>query len=316
MSLTEELARVPLFTLVEHLRRLDPNARIRFLEDPRLVFHPSDVTEVRERRGDDGRIFEIRTPILGVLGSGSPLASFFTEDVLRSLSNDDDQVLAFFDTLHHRVVELLIEAERRASPGRIVRIDGEDTFSRRARATAGIPNEAPHGVRREAFLGLGRLLGVRPRTTDALDAALQLALPEYSIRIDDFIARDIPLADGQNAVLGRHAVLGTALLGGHVIGQTGLVRLAFGRVHDDELADLSPGGRLHRVLSDVVDRTTGGFIEAEIDVEIARGHEPLLRLGDETTRVGAGALLGRADDAPPLHVRIPLHGDRDVTYSE
>lgn len=314
MELFESANRIPLFALVQHLARLDPNARIRFRQDPRLIFHSSEVTKLDEAWIEGKRVFEVQTALLGVIGASSPLATFFSEDVLGELSRDDETLLAFYDTLHHRLLELLVEADRRASPVRIVRVDGEDAFTRRARAVAGTRPWRTGGFPREAMLGLGRLVGVRPRTLDALVAALRVALPAYSIRVDDFIARDIELMDDQRAVLGLHAFLGMSLLGGHVVRQTGLVRLSLGPVRQDELESLSPGGEVFRLLFDIVEQATSGLVDAELDVELARGDEPVVRLGDERTPLGAGALLGRADDAPPVRVRIPLTVDASLTY--
>ena len=314
MEIFDRARRIPLFALVQYLKRLHPTARLRYLEDPSLTFHSSDVTDLAERWTPTGRIFDIRTPILGVIGASSPLASFFTEAVLADLGNDDSKVLAFHDILHHRLVELLVDAERRSLPSYVVRGDGEDAFTRRVRAGVGIRDDQPYGFSREAMLGLGRLLVTRPHTSDALKAALTLALPAHLIRFDHLVARDVPLEATQTAVLGRHATLGTSLIGGHVIGQTGLLRLSAGRVHGDELAALLPGGHLHRILAAVIEHSTTGLLDVELDVEVARGHEPSLRLGDERACLGAGALLGRAEDASPLHARIPISGDASVTY--
>jgi type VI secretion system protein ImpH len=308
----ENATRIPLVTVVEYLARLDPAARIRFVEDPRLIFHTSDVTALRERWTEHGRVFDVRTPILGMLGASSPLASFFTEDVLGA--HDEERLLAFYDTLHHRLVEIFLEVDRRISPARAVRMDGEDAFSRRACAVVGVRPDTKTSFSRGPMLALGRLFGVRPGTRDALDAALQTALPTYSIDIDDVIPRDIPLIDEQTATLGAHAVLGRSVLGGHILGQTGLIRLSFGRIHDEELEGLLPGGHLHRGVRDVVEQSTVGLADVEIDAEIASGLEPIVRLGDEQTCLGANALLGRAPDASPLHVRISLGAEERVVY--
>jgi type VI secretion system protein ImpH len=313
VDLFENANRIPLFALVQHLARVDPNALIRFRQDPRLIFHASEVTKLEEAWIEGKRVFEIHTALLGVIGASSPLATFFSENVLGALSRDDETLLAFYDMLHQRLVELLVEADRRASPLRIARLDGEDTFTARARAASGTRSER-NGFPREAILGLGRLVGVRPRTRDALVAALRVALPTYSIRVDDFIARDVSLTGEQRAVLGQHAFLGMSLLGGHVVRQTGLIRLSLGPVRKDDLPSLSPGGDVFNVLFDVVEESTAGLVDAELDVELARGDEPVVRLGDERTPLGAGALLGRADDAPPVCVRIPLAVDAGLTY--
>ncbi len=323
MDLFERAAQIPLFSLVQHLARLDPTARIRFLGDPRLVFHASEVSELRERWTDAGRVFEVRTPVLGIVGAESPLASFFTEDVLRDLAFDEERALVLYDTFHHRLVELLIDADRRTSPGRAVRSDGADVFTSHARAVARSrlapaaildPRAASPGLSREAMLGLGRILGVRPRVTEALDAALQVALPMHAIRIEDLLARDVAIADDQRAILGQHASLGMSLLGGHVPLQTDLLRLSLGPVDREELAALSPEGRLHGILADVVEQMTSGLVCAELEVTVAHGHEPALRLGDEGARLGPRALLGRAPSAAPLRARIPLSTDGIVTF--
>jgi type VI secretion system protein ImpH len=116
--------RIPFVTLVEHLERLvvgsvPVGARgpvadeiVRFSHDPSLVFHSSDIASMRV----EGTRVALTTTFLGATGAVSPLASFFTEDVLHADSQDQNILAAFYDVFHHRLLSLLYRALQRTRP--------------------------------------------------------------------------------------------------------------------------------------------------------------------------------------------------------
>ena len=312
------------FALVKHLSRLYPDApavghlgpvaaeAIRFRHDPQPIFHASDVAAIRALNSGGRRTIEITTTFLGVVGSVSPLANFFTEALLRT--EDDASLRDFYDLFHHRLLSLFFRAQLRGAPVSALRTRGGDAFTARAMAVVGVRNRVVEGavLTPRAWLGLGRVLSRRPRGRDALEAALLLAFPKMPVRVIDFLARDLPLAIAQRAQLGRQNVqLGRgARLGHHLLRQTGLLRLSVGPVNRETFDSLLPGARGYARLRGVVDTLVGGLLDADVEIEIACGEEPRARLGSRFgTRLGATALIARPRVSAPFRARVPLMGD-------
>jgi type VI secretion system protein ImpH len=332
-DLERRAQRASFFALVGELARLFPDAPpvgglgpaegevLRFHHDVRPIFHASDVTGMRVTRGRDGTRVELTTAFLGVVGSVSPLANYFTEDVLRAESLDDRTLRAFYDFFHHRLVTLLYRALLRATPAAEVHVLGGDRTTTRSIGAAGVP---ARDARKDAlpptrWLGIAPIVSRRIRGKDALEAAIGLALPGVPFRIVDFVARDVPLPSSERAQLGvQHVDLGrSARLGRRLLRQTGLVRLAVGPVDRATFDALAPGGVSHDRLKSVVDHITGGLIETDMDIAVTVGDEPRARLGRAYgTRLGATALLARPRIDRPMSVRVKLSGDAAAPAEE
>ncbi|WP_394842747.1 type VI secretion system baseplate subunit TssG [Pendulispora brunnea] len=332
--------RVPFSTLIDHLERLigpeavpvgelgPPRAeRIRFRHDIQPVFHAGDVTQLRIVEEHDeftGRksppIFEVSTSFLGVVGSVSPLASFFTEDALRAAQQDDDAVLALYDAFHHRLISLFLRASRRVGLSPSLSAGGRDASTRRALSlvggasfTADVPALAPL-----MRLGRARLFAQRPRGRDALVQALSLAFPDLAITVLEAPWRDIELAPSEMTRLGeRRNLLGEVVLGGVLTKQAGLLVLWIAPVGRATLARLVPSGADHARFRYVIEEVTGGFVDVAVEIEVRPGEEPRLELGNDEAALGGTAALGqRSPDDPPMIVRIELSaGAEAVTWS-
>ena len=122
------------------------------------IFHASDVTELRViRRGGSLRV-ELATGFLGVVEGVSPLANYFTEDVLRAESLDETALRSFYDLFHHRLIAFVYGAHLRAAPSWEVRADGTDRISRRSLELSGAPRP-PEGKLGLSTLHWGGLAG-------------------------------------------------------------------------------------------------------------------------------------------------------------
>lgn len=328
--LTKELEKIaararaiPFVSLVEHLERrlgarpaattgLLRDERIRFRHDPELVFHSGDVASMRV--GPDGRV-EITSTFLGATGSVSPLATFFTEDILRDRTQDASSLGAFYDLFHHRLLALCYRALRRSALPWSIQTRGDDAFTGRALAVTGLaPRRSDAALSTVALLGRARVLGRRPRGRAALEVALALAFPGLPVRVADIFPRTVRLSDEQHFRLGKqnHRLGRETRIGRHMHGQSGLVRLRIGPVDYPTFDALLPGAKDHARLRDVVDDVTGGLLEVDLDLELQIGQEPRAALGghgQRRTRLGRGSLLRSSHASQPLRVRVPLTGD-------
>jgi len=339
-ELSARAPRIPFVTLVEHVERLAAAARpvgerglvheeiVRFSHDPSLVFHTSDVSRM-EVVG--GRVC-LTTTFLGATGAVSPLASFFTEDVLRAEAQDAPTLGAFYDLFHHRLLALVYRALRRSRPVWSSGV-GEGGLVTRALALAGL--DAPRrgmALSPLAMLGRARILARRPRGKDALVAALALAFPSVPFRVVDFLPRRVRLADDQRLRLGvqRHTLGKNTRLGRHVTSQADLVRLVVGPVDRATLERFMPGpagadardgrGASYERLRRVVDAVTGGMVEVEAEIEVQRGAEPRACLGrapgQARASLGRSALLLTSRSPRSLRVRTPLGADPRASFHQ
>ncbi|HWL86522.1 MAG TPA: type VI secretion system baseplate subunit TssG [Polyangiaceae bacterium] len=340
-ELVRKAPRVPFTTLVEHLERLlgseavptgelgPPRAeRIRFRHDIRPIFHSGDVTELRVIEEQDeftGRksepTFEVSTSFLGIVGTVSPLASFFTEDALRASQQDEDAVLALYDLFHHRLISLLLRALRRVGLSASLTRSGRDASTRRALSLVGGPDFASEtpSIAPLMRLGRSRLFAQRPRGRAALVEALALAFPDLSVTVREAPWRDLVLAPDQVTRVGEYRTkLGEVVLGGVLTKQAGLLVLWIAPVGRAMLTRLVPSGADHARLRYVIEEVTGGFVDVQIEIEVRPGEEPRLSLGTDESALGGTAALGqRSANDPPMIVRIDVSAadDAAVTWS-
>lgn len=327
LALAARARRIPFVTLVEHLERifaaapvgtaLAPDAEtIRFRHDPSLVFHASDVAAMRVV---GPRRVEITSTFLGAIGSVSPLASFFSEELVRGDAQDNATLNAFYDVFHHRLLALCYRALERNRPAWSIRRSGTDDFTRRLLATTGvIATEPSPPVAPTKLLGRARLLGQRPRSRAALEAALDLAFPGLRIRVVDFFPQRVRLHQDQRLRLGvkNHRLGAETRLGRTMTAQSDLLRLCIGPVDRTTYELLLPGGAEHTRLHRIVDRMTGGMLDTEAEIELLPGHEPRAGLGQRAGRaraqLGRGALLRVSATTKTVHARLTL-GQREPT---
>lgn len=326
VALSARARRIPFVTLVEHLERILRTAApvgtsrlvrdelIRFRHDPSLVFHASDVAAMRI--GATKPLVEITSTFLGATGSVSPLAAYFTEDLLRADTQEDTSALgAFYDLFHHRLLALCYRALRRSRLAGSIRKTGDDDLTRRALAIVGLGPKRPEApLSTVALLGRSRILARRPRGRQSLEAALALAFPSLPVRVVDFFPRRVRLMEDQRLRVGvrNHRLGAEARIGRHMLGQSDMLRLCIGPVDRPTFEELLPGASENLRLCKLVEDVTGGMLDAEVEIEITAGHEPRAMLG---SRGGIGARLGKSSllrvtgSGKSLHVRMPLNRD-------
>lgn len=314
-------SRIEFVVLVEHLERLFGDVprvgtaarvheeAVRFRHDPSLVFHSSDVT--RMVRLPSGR-YEITANFLGVTGSVSPLATYFTEDLLRAESQDAGLLGEFYDLFHHRLLALFYRAKQRGRPAFARAPTGSDTSTRRALALTGLSSQRlDPPVAPLLLLGRSRIFAMRPRSRAALEAALHLGFPGLPTRLVDFVPRAIQLAEPQRMRLGMHNhQLGRdARLGRRLTGPADALRIEVGPVDRATFERFLPGAPARQRLQRLVDDISGGLLDAEIEIELKPGEELRTRLGSTSgpaATLGRDALIRRVTATSPLRVRSDL----------
>lgn len=310
-ALAARARRIPFVTLVEHVERVlgRPAAEtIRFRHDPNLVFHTSDVKEMKVL--GPGRV-EITSTFLGASGTVSPLASFFAEEVLRADEDHNAGLGAFYDVLHHRLLALCYRALQRNRPAWSIRRAGGDAFTRRALAVVGLAEQPKAPVRPQSLLGVARLIGPRARTRAALEAALAIGFPNLRIRVVDFFPQRVKLQTDQRLRVGKrnHRLGSETRVGRSMSAQSDRLRLSAGPVDQTTYQTLLPEGAEHARLNRLVAQMTGGMVDVELELELAPGQEPSIGLGPRArgrAMLGRGALLRIAGTSKVVHARLVL----------
>lgn len=302
-----------LIRLIESLVPTTANDEVlRFQHEPSPIFHGGEIAALRVLKVRGALRVEVTTTFLGVVGTVSPLASHFTEAIIRAEADGERATRDFYDVVHHRLLGLLFRTLERASPAWEIRSTQSDRTTTRSLSLLGLAAESspvsPHG-----WLASARVLGTRPGTRASLEAGLRASLPGQSFRVCHFVMRDIevPLPQrtrlgGSNATLGRDARLGRVLQK-----RSGMIRLETGPANRDALVMFLPGGAYHKRLRSLV-ATLVPALDVELEVVIAPGEEPHAHL-DGKTRLGASALLMRGSSLrEPLRLRVSLTCDEDA----
>jgi type VI secretion system protein ImpH len=318
IALTQLLAKegktFSFFQAVQLLHRLAPNAvpvgevgparseSIRFVHDTSLIFHPSDIMDIRMRVIRDGVPYvEVTSAFLGLLGSTSPLATFFTEDVL--FSDEDLALRRFYDIFHHRLVSLLYRAWKKYRFWAGSRIDGLDPFTRRAVSFVGVDFRAmpKEGLPAQHLLAMAPLLAARSRSGRSLRMILERVMPDTNIEITNFISRRVLLSDDQLAKLGQqNATLGESLtIGRAVTDRSGRFRVGIGPVGEEMFEALMPGGAAFATLRQIIDQFSRGILEPEVEVKLDESKTIRFQLGAKL-----GASLG-VTTVLPTQVKRP-----------
>lgn len=322
-ALAKEAKRFPFFLSVQLLERLSPHAvrvgeggppqkeALRFVHNPDLIFHASDVERITPRVLRDGIAYtEVMTNFFGLFGSASPLSAPFSEDVLFADADGSGSLRAFYDIFHHRLISLLYRAWKKYRFSAGFRADGRDPFTARSLAFVGVDAEAgldQEGLPAAALLGLAPLLLLRTRSARALKMLFASVMPELPTSIECFVERRVEIDEDQRAMLGEaNMTLGHNFsLGRTVLDRSGRYRIRIGPVDYNTYEALGPGGRYHATLRKIVQQFSRGILEAEVELSLSPEEAPKFRLGSSTSILGVTTTLRSVADKP-MRMRFVL----------
>ena len=332
--LASEGSRFDFFRAVQLLQRLagsatpvgelgPPNTEaIRFIHDPRLIFHPSDISSIEPRVVKNGHVHAVMmTNFLGLFGSASPLANYISEDVLRAEENDDSSLRAFYDIFHHRLISLFYRAWKKYRFAAGFRSDASDPFTRRALSFVGVDlvgGISKHGLPPGDLLPLAPLLSSRTRPSRTLQIVLERLLPGINVSIEMFVARRVRLDESQRVLLGKqNSELGLNFtIGRSVLDRSGAFRIVVGPVGYDVFEAFVPGGRHHQRMRQIVDQFSGGILESELELRLSEKESPRFQLGSRK-----GGILGITtqlitERKKPMRYRMVLSEDAEKAKPE
>lgn len=296
---------------------------IRFRHDPALVFSAGDVSHVKlvprvsewgaERHGPR-HVFEVVTTFLGLTGASSPLPGYLVEEIAQE---DPDRPLKreFLDLFHHRLVSLLYRAlSRYLLEGEATRA-GDDVWSRRVLALAGLDTyeRGPQvGLSVAQLLRLAPLLATRARTGRTLELALEDvlrdALGEARVTVRQFAGSWVDVETEQRMMLGRiNSHLGrSSMLGGRLFDRAGKFIIGISPLDGTTYHRLLPEGDLSPLVREVVTLVVRDPLECAMELGVREDVLGAFQITQKNTaRLGRNTYLGgRRGAVPRLRTRV------------
>lgn len=251
--------------------------------DSASTFHPSDMFY---STCNDGHALTVITTFLGIAGPGSPLPGFAVEAI-----QDAPQLRLLFSLLERRLIEHLHRAIRRCAYPSACAPDRNDPGSLRlvdhvARAVAA-PELPPR-----AWLRLLAHSPARLRNAAGLGAALTRMfagdLGDAVVSLIECVPRTGEIPESARARLGRPTV---TLGAGFVLGDSapdadGWFRVRVGPLAPTRARPFLRGGDALRRLFTTVAALAGPLLRFDVELVLAPGAAPRMRLGDPVPRLG------------------------------
>lgn len=300
---------------------------LRFRHDPSLAFSTSDVSSIVARPrglgetgdGPEGPVYELTTTFLGLTGTVSPLPTYFAEEVLHE-DPDHRAQRDFLDLFHHRVLSLFYRAHQRYALTTEHLSTSRDLWSIRMLALSGVDafnGKLPAvGLSLPKLLRLAPLLATRARTASGVVACVKDVLDDVlagaPVSIEQFVGRWVTIEERQRWQLGTvNTHLGVdATVGKRVFDRGGKFRLVLGPLKRAAFQRFLPGGDALPRVRELVTYYTRDPLEFDLELVLAPGETPSLRLSSKTegaSRLGLDTWVTvGADRETRVIVNVPL----------
>jgi len=279
--------------IIEQLtgKRFDGDA-LELSHDPSLSFPTNDIARVFVDPSKHGERFRVVTTFLGLTGTSSPLASYFTEQVLSG--DDEDALRMFYDVFHDLLLRMLYRSWRGASLRASLDDSGSSAIDKRCATFVGVDPWTPtdeHALANPTLMSLADYQRGKPQSMDpeAATAMLRRLLPTLPIDVSlghrsfvRFGDDDVTELGAQNVGLGEDLVYGLG-----IEDTSATVRVVVGPVAESVCEWLMPDHEGHSFLSQICERVFGGKADVELEVLVAAEELPFCDL-----RGSRGAELG------------------------
>lgn len=255
------------------------------------AFPRRDLEAVDTVTDDDRERLRLEVTFLTLYGPDSPLPP---GDTIKLLQAEDDRARDFLDVLDHRLLTVLYRAWARSRP----HTGGAGWASTPAgQVVTALVDPIGQGARawRRADL---RFAG--RRSASGLARAVRALLPGRPVRVETCVPQRVAIPPDQRCQLGRGASrLGEdCVLGGTTWDATGRFRVHVGPLDRADFEALTPGGALHRALTEVIDGWTNTPLAWRLRVTLRGDAASPARLGGEGAgrRLGVDTWLGKPGD--------------------
>ncbi len=306
----------PQFSFIQAMRLLTgarpgAEAELRFRPHLSMSFAEGDLAAVEPRADADGHLLTLH--FLGLYGAGSPLPTFYTEDLLEEEREGRAGMRAFLDLLNapfyplrwrtwgrHRLFHGLVEAPSADSWERLFSLLGLGF----GHARAAVPR--PEGLLRHLGLFVQRC-----RSAEGLRCLLADRLGEPTLEVRSGCFQWLPVPPDQRLRLGAQAhELGVAaVLGERVPDWSGRFLLAAGPMPARRFFRWLPGAAGFREAAGLIRLYLDQPLRWDLQLTLAAGEARGARLGDPRWGV-LGMSTWLLAGTGPAQVRFPDPGSR------
>lgn len=290
--------------------------RLEFQANPSMGFPGSDIDHVQffEERGELRA--RLRINVISLLGSGSPLPSFYSEQALAD-SDGGHCTRDFMDLFNHRLQRLLLQIWQKYRYHARFRRDAQDPLSEHLFALIGLGGPR---IRQTSELNWKRLLpylgllSLRAHSAALIESVLRYYFKHGALFIEQCMERRIAIpADQLNALgLANHQLDETAVLGEHTVDGGSLFRVHIQQLSWDQLHAFLPIGDDYRPLCALVRFTLRDPLSYDIQLQLRPEEIHEQRIGeDNKCHLGWTSWLGheQADGIVSLNSALEDNND-------
>lgn len=247
-----------------------------------LAFPPADVDRVEEKEGERPR-YLVTATLLGLYGSASPLPTFYTEDLIDEVSQDESVAREFLDIINHRLFLLLFQCWTKYR--QFIKVVEENNtqhlerlFSLLGLGEKAIRDDVPDAYSLIRYVGLFTQF---PRSSGGLKALLQDAFGNVPIKVVPCVARKAKIPEDQRFFLGSSGgVLGSdSFVGEEIEDRMGKFRIQAGPLDQQQFQRLLPGGSGGDRLALLTGLYVTDPLEYDVELTLAEGQAQCVCLG-------------------------------------
>ncbi len=255
--------------------------RIRTRPELSLSFPEADVMSVSQLPDSPTR-FSITATFLGLYGAGSPLPTFYTEDLLQEQVQDGSVSRDFVDIINSRLYSLYFAVWRHYRLFYEIGESKDRETLHRLYCLLGFEGPILREGLDDAY-GLLRYAGLFnqfPRSAEGLRALLSDCLGA-PVEIEQAVERLASISKSQRCFLGTHGnILGrTAYLGSEIADRMGKFRVHIGPLPADSFERLLPDKPLYKKMCNLIRCYTDQPLIWDADILLDRADLDVARLG-------------------------------------
>lgn len=290
--------------VLRQLHRLEPTLaeeqlyeRLEFQANPSLAFPGSDIERLEFVADADGLRARLQLNLGALMGSGSPLPAFYSEQAL----GDGEQgrtTRDFLDLFNHRLHRLLLPIWRKYRYHARFREGARDELSACLFSLIGLGDsslrQAPELNWKRLLPYLG-LLSLKVHSATLIEAVLRYYFAQPALQLEQCLERAVAIPAEQQTRLGQAtAQLGqTAVLGVQVRDRGGKFRLHLLELDWDAFHSFLPSGSQHPALGALLRFTLRDQLDYDLRLHLRREALREWRLGAASPcRLGWTTWLG------------------------
>jgi type VI secretion system protein ImpH len=241
--------------------------------------------------------FLITATFLGLYGTGSPLPTFYTEELLEDSSEDITVTREFIDLFHTPLYDLFYRVATRYRMPYKVAEENDAKLLNRLYALGGyaIPEmrqALPSEYRLLRHLGA---FTQYPRSAAVLQGLIADITGIREVRIEQCVPSITEIPEAQRCCLGKHSSrLGTDAYAGSRIHQcTEAFRIVLGPVDAETFNQLQPGAGKAELVASIVNLYNDQPLEWDIEIGVSRDSHMNISLGTGDWRsLGVNSWIG------------------------